>query len=163
MLTDALISPCGSYRYWLSRVWDASLPASVWIMLNPSTADASQDDPTIRRVIGFSRAWGCGSATVYNLFALRSTSPVAIRSHADPVGPDNDRHLAGIPPRARIVAAWGQHGAHRDRCSIVCSRLAAAGVRLSCLGTTQSGQPKHPLYIAAATKLVPFPGTPITL
>src|SRR5437870_2889354 len=86
---DAKISDCGRYRYTLTRRVGVGGPL-VWVMLNPSTADAEVDDPTIRRVMKFTEASDCGLAIVVNLFALRSPSPKALRGHADPVGPDND-------------------------------------------------------------------------
>src|SRR5262245_19133112 len=90
---EALISPCGLYRYWLTRTWDNSLRRVCWVMLNPSTADAEQDDPTIRRCVGFARSWGAGGIIVVNLFAFRASDPKALLRAADPVGPDNDGHI----------------------------------------------------------------------
>ncbi len=155
--SGAFLSPCGTYRYWLERRWDETLPACAFIMLNPSTADASKDDPTIRRVMGFCEAWGFGGVNVYNIFALRSTDPAALKSHPDPIGPDNDTYLGQIPDDAVVVAAWGTHGAYRGRAFEV--RRMFKG-RLWCLGTTNDGHPKHPLYIKATQERVryPFPG-----
>src|SRR5262249_14212908 len=87
----AVISDCGRYRYSLTRRWgDAAEPRALFVMLNPSTADAEQDDPTIRRCIGFAKAWGMGSLEVVNLYALRATDPAALLSAPDPIGPKND-------------------------------------------------------------------------
>src|SRR5687768_14824465 len=72
---DARFSDCGTYRYNLTRLWDARLIRVCWVMLNPSTADQHEDDATIRRCIGFSRSWGAGALTVVNLFAFRATQP----------------------------------------------------------------------------------------
>jgi hypothetical protein len=85
-------------------------------MLNPSTADASQDDPTIRRCIGFARQWGCGRLVVLNLFAFRATDPADLKRAADPVGPENrawfDRTLVDDLVGGPVVCGWGVHGAH---------------------------------------------------
>jgi hypothetical protein len=153
----ALISDCGRYRYWLTRCWDAEARQACFIMLNPSVADASVDDPTIRRCVGFARAWGCGGVRVVNLFAYRATRPGDMRAADDPVGPENDRHLLdaarGCHP---VVAAWGVHGGHRNRDGAAAGLLLSAGVTVQCLGTTRDGRPRHPLYVPADQPLVPF-------
>ena len=68
---SADLSPCGNYRYSLRRLWDEKRPGVLWVMLNPSTADANADDPTVRRCMGYARSWGCGSIEVVNLCAWR--------------------------------------------------------------------------------------------
>jgi hypothetical protein len=128
-------------------------------MLNPSTADAEQDDPTIRRCIGFAKAWGFGGIAVRNIFALRATDPRELYKSDDPVGPGNDEaicDLAGLCPL--IVAAWGVHGGLRNRGRQVCELLAGAGAEVVCLGVTKDGHPKHPLYVAADAERMPFGG-----
>lgn len=151
---DALISPCGLYRYWLLREWDPARPALAFIMLNPSTADAEDDDPTIRRCMGFARRDGYGGIFVANLFAFRATDPMALKGAPDPVGPDNDagliQNLLTLPIRAAgaIVAAWGagcRIRGERDR--FVRGQAAMRGVPLHHLGLTKDGHPKHPLYL----------------
>lgn len=163
MHMDANISVCGCYRYWLSRVWDASRPCGAWVMLNPSTADASVDDPTIRRIVGFAQSWGWGGAKVFNLFALRSPKPSTLADHPDPIGPDNDRHLQSIPQQQPVIAAWGQWGDHLDRARRVCAMLDAAGATLQCLGLNKGGSPKHPLYVPGDVRPAPYPVSPVTL
>lgn len=144
-------SKCGDYRYRLERRWDADLPAVAFIMLNPSTADADIDDPTIRRCVGFAKSWGFGALIVGNLFALRSTDPKALYSHPDPVGPDNDRQLLAIAQSARkIICAWGTHGALHDRGREVAERFEF--FPLAVLKVTAEGHPVHPLYVAASTE-----------
>src|SRR5881396_744410 len=104
------------YRYRLWRRWDRSRAVVAFVMLNPSTADAMHDDPTIRRCIGFARNWGFGGVDVVNLFALRATDPRALRRAHDPVGPANDRHIASAGSRASLVIlAWGAQGRLRGR------------------------------------------------
>lgn len=150
---DALISPCEAYRYWLTREWDAGAEKLPFVMLNPSTADASLDDPTIRRCMSFARREAYGGIVVMNLFALRATDPAALKGAADPLGPDNDGHLAALFEYAQarqlpIVAAWGVHGVLNGRAAAVKAVASIAGARLVCFGHTKSGHPKHPLYIA---------------
>lgn len=147
MIRTAEIDPTGKYRYRLTREWDDSKPSVLWIMLNPSTADALVDDPTIRRCIGFARSWGYGGIVACNLFALRATDPRELKTHPDPVGPDNDRFLdIEYAITARAIAAWGIHGG--ERAKDVLKRLH----HLQCLGITKHGHPKHPLYALATLK-----------
>src|SRR2546421_6723193 len=101
----------GPYRYLLWREWNAKLPRLLWILLNPSTADERVDDPTLRRVLGFSQSYGFGGLEVVNLFALRSPHPRALTQVVDPVGPENDMYIREAVGRAsKIVAAWGSFG-----------------------------------------------------
>ncbi len=93
MTKGAAFDSTGTYRYALWREWDASAPRLGFVLLNPSTADAENDDPTLRRCMGFARAWGYGSLQIVNLFAYRATVPDALRWVADAVGPENDRHI----------------------------------------------------------------------
>lgn len=160
VLAGATLSPCGTYRYTLSRIWDASLPAALFIMLNPSTADASVDDPTIRRCRSFATREGCGALTVVNLFALRATDPGELTTHPDPVGPDNDTHIAlalGKQPEV-VIAAWGALPFARARAAAVTSILAPTW-QVNCLGTTKSGDPRHPLYVRGDQPLAAWPTT----
>lgn len=151
----AVFSPDKVYRYDLTRHWGTGLACVTWVMLNPSTADHEQDDPTLRRITAFSKAWGYDGLAVCNLFALRATDPVAMRRHPAPIGPDNDRVLqARVAAAPVVVAAWGVHGTWRDRASEVLRLLGDA--QLHCLGTTANGQPKHPLYVRADQQLVPY-------
>ena len=153
---DAVFSECGTYRYWLARCW-ASKPGwrhVLWIMLNPSTATADEDDPTVRRCQTFARTWGYDGITVANLFALRSTDPKGLHTHPEPIGVDNDATIecaALADSTGLVVAAWGVHGVYRNRAWNVATMLRDAGVDLHCLGTTKDGAPKHPLYVAGNT------------
>jgi len=148
----------GVYRYVLRREWDHPhhrAEALLWIMLNPSTADAVVDDPTIRRVRGFSERWGFGRCVVVNLFALRATSPRLLARHDSPIGPDNDMHiLRNVEAHDAIVVAWGSAGggAVAERARRVVSMLC--GKAPVCLGTTLSGDPRHPLYVRGDQPLV---------
>ena len=160
--SGATFSNDGAYRYALWRHWgDEGDPIAVFLMLNPSTAGPIIDDPTIRRCLGFARTWGLGGLHVVNLFALRSTDPIALLQHPDPVGPDNDRHVVdGVTPHAGVVvAAWGAltRPLH-DRRDAVLSLLADRGVSLRCLGKTKrTGEPRHPLFVPRDTVLEDYP------
>jgi hypothetical protein len=153
----ARISPCGLYRYRLTREW-SDTPLLPFVMLNPSTADADDDDPTIRRCMAFARREGAGGIVVGNQFAFRSTDPEALRTAADPFGPDNERALFEIAEEASvsgmpIVCAWGAHGGHNNHHIVILQR---AGARLVCLGMTKDGHPRHPLYVRGDQPLVAF-------
>lgn len=121
------------------------------IGLNPSTADQSKDDPTIRRCVGFAKSLGYSGLLMANLFGFRSTQPEFLRACADPIGPENDEWLKNLHSQAALtVAAWGNWGQLFDRGSHVRARLSS----LHCFGVTSKGEPKHPLYLAASTRLV---------
>lgn len=138
----AELSPCGLYRYALGRRWGLGKLVA-WIGLNPSTADAEVDDPTIRRMVNYSRAWGYGALTVRNLFAFRSKQPADLLNVDDPVGQRNDQALAEAFDADLVVAAWGGSMPYsRDE---VVLRMRPE-VTLYCLGTTRTGAPRHPLY-----------------
>lgn len=152
----AIISACGTYRYRLERTWSDG-PKVAFIMLNPSTADAEKDDPTIRRCVSFAKSWGFGGLIVGNLFALRATDPMTLYEDAEPIGTDNDAHLRAIALCSeRIVCAWGTHGRLYDRARHVIELLKLAHDDLFALTVTAKGQPGHPLYVAASTQLRKF-------
>lgn len=154
----ATISANHVYRYELRRTWDPLRGAVRWIMLNPSTADARTDDRTIGRCIGFTRAWGYGAIIVHNLFALRATDPRALRSHPDPIGPDNEAHLLGYTDAMMTVCAWGTGGALHGRGPAVAAALHQGGEPLHRLGVTAAGHPLHPLYLPARARPQPWEG-----
>ena len=148
--STAVISPCETYRYVLTRRLIKPRPVfpqrMVFLMLNPSTADAKLDDATIRRCKSFARREGRHELVVVNLYALRSTDPAGLWSHDDPVGPDNDNAILAAARMTReIVCAWGVN-ARKDRVAHVLA-LLRAGVSLACLGTTKDGHPRHPLML----------------
>ena len=147
MKRKAKISKDGSYRYTLERRWgDTSDSRVFFVMLNPSTADGQVDDNTVTRCINYARRWGYGGLLVGNLFALRSTDPQLVRR--DPcaaIGPLNDMYLRKMSRRADLtIVAWGVIGGEfRGRISDV---LTTIGSDILCIGTTQDGHPRHPLY-----------------
>jgi len=139
----AILSACREYRYALWRRWNSG-PIAMFVGLNPSTADETQDDPTIRRCVAFAKSWGCGALYMGNLFAFRSTFPGHALSHPDPVGPLNDDHLKELAKAsAVVVAAWGTNGSHKGRDKEVRAILT----NLSYLRLTKDGHPAHPLYL----------------
>lgn len=156
----AEISPCRAYRYLLWRSWGPGLRA-LFIMLNPSTADAYSDDATIRRCRGFARSWGFDGFEVVNLFGLRTTWPKALYLHHDPVGQFNDSWITQAAMRwpSRVVCAWG-NGGHANphptlvaRASVTLDGLRSIGVQPWFFKRTNAGQPAHPLYQPGSREL----------
>ena len=147
-----------TYRYRLDRRWPGGADLCGFIMLNPSTADAQSDDPTIRRCIGFARSWGYSGLIVGNLFALRATDPAALLAACDPVGGSaNALALVDLVDSATlIVCAWGQCAAVGRRGGEVIALIRARGRLPHCLGLTRHGAPRHPLYLPATAQPVPL-------
>lgn len=149
--SGAVFDVTGTYRYTLWRVWNINLPRVVFIMLNPSTADATTDDPTIRRCIRFAQSWGYGALEVVNLFAYCTSDPIQLKRVADPIGQENDQYLLQVSDRAQIlIAGWGNEGGLRQRSQTVLHLLTPKS-NLFCLGINQTQQPRHPLYVKQNT------------
>jgi len=149
--SSAVISNDGRYRYRLARMWDAEKPTLAWVMLNPSTADETEDDPTVRRCIGYAKDWGYGSIAVGNLFALRATDPSELDDDPNPIGEKNDFHLRKIANEAaKVVVAWGAsysgNGLGEVRRTYVTTLLEEETGEVFALDTTKDGHPVHPLY-----------------
>jgi hypothetical protein len=146
--TEDAASPTRSSKS--SSKLNAILTKSISMLLHIS-ASLQVNDPSIRRCIGFAKAWGYGGLIMTNAFGLRATSPTVLRAAIDPIGPENDRWLvASSKEAALVVAAWGNHGEFGQRsCAI-----RALGMPLHHLGLTASGMPKHPLYLKASLKPV---------
>lgn len=159
--SGAILSPCGVYRYHLWRRWDETLPTMVWVMLNPSTADATEDDRTIRRCIGFAKREGCGGISVRNVFALRATDPAELLKHPDPFGPENEDHLLAarnVSLMAVLVLGWGTKIKRLVRYyQRAASCLAVQSPK--CFGVTKDGDPRHPLYLKGDAELAPWKWT----
>ncbi len=155
--SGATISECGKYRYRLWRVWDEALPACCFVMLNPSKADATDDDPTIRRCIGFAKRFGCGRLDVVNLFAFRATNPRELLKASDPVGSENDTAIVEATQLAEtVIAAWGVQGTMREQEVFYILSYMAPG-RVKCLGKTQGGYPRHPVRLPNDAPLEDYP------
>jgi hypothetical protein len=132
----------------------------MFIGLNPSTADESKNDPTIRRCIAFAKRWGYGAMCMTNLFAYRATLPKDMMAFSEPIGMDNGPHLISVARYASVVVAcWGKHGRHNDRdANVICLfEMSGLASKISCLSVNTDGTPKHPLYLRADTKLEGFP------
>ncbi len=163
MKTSAEISACGLYRYVLGRRWSSEDGNCLWIMLNPSTADHRDDDPTIRRITRFSKEWGFGSLTACNLFGWRASDPHFLQGVTPEtlVGPINDVRIKECAEKAdKIMCGWGTKGTLHGRGKVVKARLIEAGHSLHCLSMTKNGHPSHPLYIKADKQPIIFEATP---
>jgi hypothetical protein len=159
MISRAYLSPDRRFRYWLLREWDAALPKVAFIGLNPSTADETIDDPTIRRCMGFARTWGKGGLLMLNLYAFRATAPAemwrAQKAGTDIIGGESGycTALQGYAKEQNcdlVIAAWGVHGFKRG--PDVSSRWNS----LMCLARNSDGSPKHPLYLKTDLQPVPY-------
>ncbi|MCA9294024.1 MAG: DUF1643 domain-containing protein [Phycisphaerales bacterium] len=157
MRGTASFSPCRKYRYSLTRVWDADRARVCFCMLNPSTADAQKFDPTVRRCYGFALDWGFGSMEVVNVCAYRATRPSDLHAQDEPMGAGNPRAIRRACARAKLViAAWGNEAIEHPTALSHAERALMEHDNVRCFGLTGKYQPKHPLYIAAATKPVVF-------
>ena len=152
---DAVISPCGTYRYLLTRPVSSAGGVLGFVMLNPSTADALKDDNTIRKCMGFARQFGYGRLAVVNLFALRSTDPALLKQfQGDIIGPKNNAYIEALAARAdRLIGAWGNHGKLFKRDQAVRQLLQQR--QIYALGElSRDGQPKHSLYQPYDSELI---------
>lgn len=162
---SATLSPCGLYRYNLTRYLGPGTMPCLFIMLNPSTADAEVDDPTIRRCKEFAKAAKCDVLVVVNLFAFRATSPDAMMKAEDPIGPENDAFLTRsldyvIKYKGPIICAWGALGKYRRRDETVLAGIRAMGGEPKAFSLTKDGSPGHPLYLKKDLVAVPYEGRP---
>jgi hypothetical protein len=157
LVSDAIISDDGKYRFSLTRRWGSEEDGFVvWVMLNPSTADASQNDATIRRCMRFAKDWGYGGIEVVNLYAYRSRDPSVLSSmpREEAVGGGNNGAIFGActrvfkAPKGMVVAGWGARAIDPVRIREVRGILAIFPA-VHCLGTTVSGSPRHPLMVRA--------------
>jgi hypothetical protein len=155
--SEAVFSDDYRYRYLLTRRWAVGGTTATFLMLNPSTATASADDPTIRRCVGYARRWGHSALNVVNLYGWRATDPRELRRVDDPVGPLNDRFIRQVCQAGRLnVAAWGIHGSRGDRAAQVVAMLDGLDVDLTCLEVTSRGQPRHPLFCRLGLEPKPY-------
>ena len=149
----AKFSSCRRWRYLLWRCWDVSKPVANFLMLNPSTADEFQLDPSCTRARNYAECWGFGAVIITNIFGWRATDPEEMKAVKDPVGRGNDKAIVSAAREAKlVVCAWGNHGLHRDRAKQVLALLHAQTIPLNFLRMNGCGQPAHPLYLPANLK-----------
>lgn len=182
MERTTVFSPCRKWRYTLWRDWAWQISGLnghhhftedphfdyfpgkphqfvQFIGLNPSTADETKNDPTVRRCVNFAKAWGFGAMCMTNIFAWRSTDPAALYRQHDPIGPENDRWLKDVAAEATlVVCCWSNHGSLGGRSAQV-KRLLES-IDLHCFKMSQQGQPWHPLYLPGNIQPMKMPAYP---
>jgi hypothetical protein len=150
----ATFSACGKYRFRLWRIWDKTAPLIMFVGLNPSTANAEKNDPTIRRVEGFAKQWGYGGFFMMNLFPFVTAYPEMLEKNEASIKV-NDLHLQSVARICdKIICAWGNFKTIGNRADDVIHDLRF--YKLYCLGKNSNGSPKHPLYLAKTTELIKF-------
>jgi hypothetical protein len=162
MRKHAVISPCGLYRYELIREWDTSLPVLVFVMLNPSRADASIDDHTVTKDIGFAKRNGFGSIRVYNLWAYRATNPKDLIASGWDEGPYNKDWLiyALTIPNSKVICAWGANARKRHEPLWFIRTADLLGTPLYALRVTADNVPCHPLMLPYSCEITPYGKAP---
>ena len=155
--SGAYFSPDGVYRYTLRRDFLTGSGTVAFVLLNPSTADATENDPTVTRCVNYAMSWGYSALYVLNIFALRSTDPKALYAHPDPVGPENDDSFRAVLPLCKeVVCGWGNHGTMHNRNLDVIALIKDAGLQPMALRVTQDGNPQHPLYLRRDLKPIRY-------
>ena len=149
----AILSECRQYRYLLWRMWNPALPILTLCMLNPSTADESENDATITRCIKRAKLMQCGAIRVVNLFAFIDPDRGALRRVKDPIGPLNDTYIIEACRDAKtVLCGWGTDGSILGRGKAIVGHMVAAGIHPTALHINTDGSPKHPLYVSYAKK-----------
>lgn len=160
----AVLSSCRQYRYRLWRTWGDRKKCCVFVGVNPSTADETENDPTIRKCIGFAKRWGFGAIEMVNLFAWRDTDQRGLLTASDPIGIENDcRILQAFDGASRIVLAWGSGKTAAVR-KLITRRIGSEAAMLysygpaerGSFGETDDGFARHPLMLAYSTQFVPL-------
>jgi hypothetical protein len=153
MKNTAKLSECRKYRYALWRTWNDAKPTVMFIGLNPSTADETNDDATLIRCINFAKSWGYGGVSMANLFAFRTTAPEDMKAVKDPIGLNNDDWLIKLANEAELViGAWGDNGSFLNRSNQILDLIP----NLHYLKLNKSGEPAHPLYLSSELKPIPM-------
>ena len=155
--SGAVFSPCRRWRYLLWRQWDAAKPLANFLMLNPSTADETNLDPTCARARDYAERWSFGALLVTNVFSWRASDPREMKAARNPVGIGNDAAILRAAKQAQlVVCAWGNHGRYLERSSAVQRLLRDAGVALHILRLNAGGEPAHPLYLPGSLRPRPW-------
>lgn len=155
MRSEALISECGLFRYYLYRQWDDKLPLLAFVMLNPSTADATVNDATIKKCISFAIALGYGGIVVLNLYAYRATKPADLKRAGYPIGANTDTVIQLILPGvAATVCAWGANARQRPERAAQVLEIIRRHSAVYALRLLDDGVPEHPLYLPHTCKLI---------
>lgn len=162
MNRSAAVSICGNFRYRLDREWDSERGRLYAGLINPSTADANEDDATLRGLIARAKKLGFGSVVVWNAFAIRSPNPRDIYFSDDPVGPQNDEYIKAILSECKdrdapCLVGWSSHGKHLGRAGWITSTANTLGVSLQCVAINADGSPRHPLYVKHDSPLLKWP------
>ena len=149
----AKFSKCRKYRYTLWRTWDTSKPKIMFLGLNPSTADETNNDPTVTRCINYANSWGYGGMFMMNIFAFRTTYPVELKKTSNPIGKDNNRWIKKVSLSVdKSIGAWGNDGMFLHRSTDIKKIVK----NLYCLKINSSGEPSHPLYLKATLKPIKY-------
>ncbi len=156
-LSGAVISLCGTFRYRLWRRWNTELPRVLWVMLNPSTADATKNDRTVEKCIRLAKRWGYGGIEIVNLYAFRTAYPIELTDAGYPIGPDNDKTIIAMidvirAESGRVVIAWGAH-AQVERANWFYDLELSLGAPLYYLVLNQDMSPRHPRFVPESTEL----------
>lgn len=161
MIKGAIISDCKYYRYSLWRLWDQSKRTITFIGLNPSTADAQEDDHTILKLIEYTKKWCFGGFYVVNLFAYRATDSKKIKQIIDPVGENNDDYIASAMEQSELVIAmWSNHGNYNGRADEVYEAIKHMNM-IHCFKVNRTGEPAHPLMLSYDTQPVVYNRAPL--
>lgn len=152
MYSTALFSFDRKFRYYLIRQWDSRKPMLMFIGLNPSTANETENDPTIRRIIGFAKSWGYGGIYMTNLFSYVSTDPNALKTSGEDIGINNEHLLRCSKKCEKVVFSWGCFKQHKQRMKYVINMFPES----YCIDMSKEGYPKHPLYLNGKLKLKEF-------
>lgn len=160
ILRDAKLSPCGEYRYWLSRVWDIKKPLVLFVGINPSTANAERDDITVKKLIHYCNDWGYGGFYIINLYGYITSTPDFLRSVSDPIGKENYRIIRKLLNRewAKIIFMWGSNGKaldYRDIIDIV-GLFKDKKDLVYCFSKNRDGGPTHPGRLSYDVKLIKY-------
>lgn len=149
MHKDAILSDCEKFRYSLTRTWDRTLPIACFVMLNPSTADAAEDDQTIRKCVGFADRQGFGGFVAVNLFAFRTTFPIELKKAGYPIGEENDFHLemAVREQTDAVICAWGSNARKLQRPTEVLQMIRSWNRKPLALSLLGDGTPAHPCML----------------